>query len=233
MTKYQFIGKTVYFPKLKILAIGDLHLGYEYMFEDIIKTQSNQTYKDLNEIFSKGLEIKKVILLGDIKHFFSYEKFEKNLIQELMLELSKHINQENIILIKGNHERILRLNDRYLLPFYIESDVCFIHGDTTFSEIFDKKIKTIVMAHLHPAINLTDKQNIKSEKYKCFLTGKYKGKEIIIVPSFFPLVEGTAVNVSIDDTNSIIPAKTLMNFDVHVIGEDILNFGKLKKLYKP
>ena len=112
MTKYKFLGKTVYFPEKKILAIGDLHLGYEYMFENIPKTQINQTYEDLDKILKSKIKIKKIVLLGDIKHFFSYEKIEKSLFLDLMLKLTKYVKRENIILIKGNHEKINELADK-------------------------------------------------------------------------------------------------------------------------
>ena len=34
MAEYEFIGKATYFPKQKVLAIGDMHLGHEFTFRD-------------------------------------------------------------------------------------------------------------------------------------------------------------------------------------------------------
>ena len=70
---------------------------------------------------------------------------------------------------------------------------------------------------------------MKEEKYKCFLVGKWKNKEIIILPSFFPLIEGS--DVSIENTN--LDEKfnfNLKNFEVYIPVPDsfeVLDFGKL------
>jgi hypothetical protein len=110
----------------------------------------------------------------------------------------------------------------------------FFHGHMSFPQIFEEKVKTIVLGHLHPSVRLSDKVNIKREKYKCFLTGKYNGKEIIIVPSFLGIVEGTAVNDE-DYQNeefSIIPYDSIKSFDIHAIADDgeIFEFGKVRRL---
>lgn len=239
--KYEFIDKCVFFPKYGILTIGDLHLGYESMLREpgslIPATQFNQTKEDLKNVFElirkKGYKIKKVIFLGDIKHLFGYNKKEKNLFSELNTLIGKYVSEKNITALKGNHEKIAEIGDKKLVNYYIEEDTAFIHGDIEIKEAFDKKIKYIVMGHLHPAIMLRDSQKIKAEKYKCFLIGKYKTKEVIILPSFLPLVEGTSLNEHLSDNHCIIPKKILKNFYVHIIGDNkMYKFGSLKKLIK-
>ena len=240
-TKYEFIDKCVYFPKNKILAIGDMHLGHEFTLRqpgsNIPATQINETKKDLKKVFKflkkEKKEVKKVIFLGDIKHFFAYKRAETNLILEILELVGKYVKKEDIILIRGNHEKIAEIADKKLVNYYIDNNLAFIHGDDYFSEISNKKIKTIVMGHLHPAITISDSQKVKSEKYKCFLTGKYRSKEFIILPSFIPSVEGVSVNVYMSDSHCIIPIRNLMNFEVHAIGKkEVLNFGNLKNLIK-
>ena len=145
----------------------------------------------------------------------------------------KYLKKEDIIIIKGNHETTNLIGDKKLVNYYIKNNIAFIHGDKEFKQIFDKKIKLIIMGHLHPAISLTDSQKIKHEKYKCFLEGRYKGKEVVILPSFIPNVEGSAVNEYLGNSHCIIPAKTLMKFKVYAIGKNkIYDFGILKQLIK-
>jgi metallophosphoesterase superfamily enzyme len=83
---------------------------------------------------------------------------------------------------------------------------------------------------------ISDKPNIKREKYKCFLIGKYKTKNIIILPSFLATIEGTTINsieYEYDDSFSIIPKKNLMNFNVYVWGEkENYSFGKIRSILK-
>jgi metallophosphoesterase superfamily enzyme len=92
------------------------------------------------------------------------------------------------------------------------------------------------MGHLHPSITLRDEMKIKNEKYKCFLQGRFKKKDFIILPSFLSLTEGVAANEMeeiMDNKFSIIPNKELDNFEVFVcqdLGEEALDFGKLESL---
>ncbi len=239
---YEFIDKTLFFPEKRILAVGDLHLGYEYQLQQsgilLPENQVQEVISELKETFkqieSKKQKIKKIIFIGDIKHSFSYEWKEKNYFNEVLEFLRQKFEDKNIILIKGNHDTIDYSFSDKLQNYHIEGDIAFTHGHEPFPEIFGKKIKTIVIGHIHPSIILSDKQNIKREKYKCFLTGKFKNKEIIILPSFLTTIEGQTINSiseEYEDYFSIIPKKSLMNFRVHVVGKDkVYDFGKVKEI---
>lgn len=237
---FELIGKTVFFPKQKILAIGDLHLGYESMLKDqgidIPKTQLKQTKDDLKEILEalkqRKINLNKIIFLGDVKHYFAFNKYERNSFIDIILFLEDYIKRENIIIIKGNHEKLDSLSDKEFVDFFIEDNIIFVHGDQEIKEINNKEIKYIVMGHLHPAITIADKQKIRAEKYKCFLIGDFNKKHTIILPSFFPLIEGSSINEYISDKMCIIPEKDLKNFEVFAVSENksIYNFGILKKL---
>ena len=75
---YTFIDKTVFFPKSGILAVGDLHLGYELMLRQsgvaIPESQTKETIEDLKKIFTaikeKGFEMKKIVFLRGYKALF-------------------------------------------------------------------------------------------------------------------------------------------------------------------
>ena len=83
------------------------------------------------------------------------------------------------------------------------------------------------MGHEHPAISVGN--SIRQEKYKCFLKGKWKGKEIIVMPAFNPLTEGT--NVLEGKCLSPFLQGNLDTFEVFVpAGKDVLSFGKIRNL---
>lgn len=229
----EYIGKCLLIDK-KILVIGDLHLGYGeslrrsgvYLPGDLYKVIE----KDLNSILERIGEVKKIVLLGDVKHIIGNILYQE---REQFSKIFKLLSDKckEIIIVKGNHdallEPILRDYSLKLVSFYIWEDYAFVHGDKDFDEIHDKKIKTWVMGHMHPAINLSD--GVKTENYKCFLTGKYKGKEIVIMPSFFPFAEGSDPR----DSGIDIPWKLNFNqFRVKIIGEEleVLDFGVLKNI---
>ena len=237
---YILAGKTLFFPQKEILVIGDLHLGYEPMLRNEgisfpfnqLKQSEQDIEKIINQIKIQKNKISKIIILGDLKHHFNFNPGEKEEIRNFLEFLEKFAKKENIILLKGNHEKF-ELDDRKHHNFYIQEELAFLHGDKEFPEIWNKKIKIIIMGHLHPSVILQDKPSIKKEKYKCFLIGKYKRKNIIIVPSFFPLVKGAGLNEGFQNKKdfSIIPTSKLRKFNVHVLGKDkIYGFGKLKNL---
>jgi len=239
---YIFIGKTLFFPEEGILAIGDLHLGFEYMLQQsgilVPEIQIKEVIEELKGVFEtlkmRKMKIKKIVFIGDIKHSFSYQWKEKNYFKEVLKFLQEYVKDKDILLIKGNHDTIdYSFSDR-LKDYFISGDIIFTHGHELFPEVFGRKIKTIVMGHLHPSIILSDKQNIKREKYKCFLAGKVKGKQVVILPSFLSTIEGTTIN-SLEqeyrDYFSIIPKKAIMNFNVYAVGDkDVYKFGKIKNM---
>jgi putative SbcD/Mre11-related phosphoesterase len=239
---YIFLSKTIFFPEEGILVIGDLHLGFEYSLQQsgilVPERQVEEIKKDLEKIFreikNKKFKLKKIVFIGDIKHSFSYKKKEKNYFDEVIKFLKKYVLEKNIIFIRGNHDTIDYSFGDKLKDYFIYKEIAFCHGHKIFPEIFVEKIKIIVMGHLHPSIILSDKKNIKKEKYKCFLVGKFKKKKIIILPSFLATVEGTTINsleYEYQDYFSIIPKKSLMNFNVFIVGEDkTYSFGKMKNL---
>lgn len=235
--KYKFVREALFFPEEKILVIGDLHLGYDFMLQEsgilVPEKQAKETIKRLREIFRQVGAIEKIIFLGDIKHSFGYEFKERNDFDEIMDFLrSQNIDDENIILIKGNHDTIDYSKDKRMRNYYVEKDLAFVHGHEAFPEIFGKKIKLIVSGHLHPSVIL--EEGPKREMYKCFLTGKSKGKENIVMPSFLGIAEGTPVNNYDQEYMEdffILPKKDILKFRVHVIGQNMIyDFGKVKDL---
>lgn len=237
---FVFISKTLFFPKKGILIIGDLHLGYDSMLKDqginLIFDQLEETKKELEIIFKRIKAIytlKKIILLGDIKHHFQFQREELSDLKNFLKFLEKYLPKEDIILIKGNHDTFT-LKDYKLENYYLYEDLAFTHGEKDFPELFkNKNITTIITSHIHPAVLIKDKFNIKREKYKCFLVGKYKRKQFIILPSFFSMNEG----INLDNIggrkgfDQIIPKNKLESFETYVVGRDsIYYFGKYGKL---
>ena len=70
----------------------------------------------------------------------------------------------------------------------------------------------------------------KWEKYKCFLKGKWKNKELIAVPSFNPLLEG--IDVLKEKLLSPFLDK-ISSFEVFIINKgEVFKFGKVKDILK-
>lgn len=218
----------------RILAVGDLHLGYEETLNlagiYISREMFNEIISEFNEIFSKTGKLDEIILLGDVKHDFG-----KNLNQEWndALKLFEYFESKakKIIITRGNHDNYLKnitsKKQIEVLDYYISKEYCFLHGNKEYPEMLSKDIKFWIMGHAHPAVKITD--NFKTEKYKCFLTGNYKGKTIIILPSFIEFHEGTDPRES---QNKLAWNFNFSNFNVKVITDNlkVLDFGMLGKL---
>lgn len=207
-----------------ILVFGDLHIGYE---EKITKSgifprvQLKEIIEKLDSIFwdlsMKGVKIRQVVILGDLKHEFSQisdaewsetlkllDYLDKKIIGHMenkknsSVNSNKDVKNNRIILIKGNHDNILgpiaKKREVILKDCYSYKGICFMHGDKldkTNKKCF-KKSNTLILGHLHPAITLSD--DYKREKFKCFLKGKWKNKKVYVIPSFSQISIGYDLN---------------------------------------
>jgi putative SbcD/Mre11-related phosphoesterase len=238
--EYIFIDKSLFFPEQGILVIGDLHIGYEQSLvesgillpeQQVIEVIDNLK-KIIKEIKEKKYELKKIVFLGDIKHFFGYKWKEKANFNKILEFLNDYVDEKNIIIIRGNHDTMdlgLQFKD-----YYIDSGIAFLHGHDSFPEIYDKTVDCIVTGHLHPSVILEENPGVKKEVYKCFLIGSTKGRVFIVMPSFLEFYEGTPVNYYAEDfieSFSIIPKKEILKARVHVIGKnEIYDFGRVGDL---
>lgn len=238
MKEYQFIDKAVFIEKEKILVIADLHLGYEESLQKagvfVPKHQYKETIQSLKKIFARVGKIKELIILGDLKHEFSGNSNQEWREVDGFLDFLKE-NCEKIVLVRGNHDNyllnILKNKGIKLKDFYTTNNMAFIHGDKQFMEVLDKKIEFLFLGHLHPAISI--RENVKEEKYKCFLAGKWKNKEIVILPSFFPLIEGVDVSKESLSEGNLAYNFDLRNFKVFIPTNDsVLEFGRVRDVGK-
>ncbi len=235
--KLKYIGKCLLINEneKKIIVIGDLHLGYEEALRErgvFIGTKMLEEYKKyLDRIFKKTRKVDEIVLLGDVKHVIGgIANSEWNEILGFLDYLKEYCRK--IVIVRGQHDVILgpilkKREEIMLEEYYVNGKYAFVHGDKRKEEIEKKEIKIWVMGNGHPAIKITD--GTKNEKYKCFLVGKFEGKEIIICPSFIEANEGT------DPREHDLGMGWEFNynkFEVIIVGEDLedLKFGKLEKI---
>ncbi len=226
----EIVDLSLWIKDKQILIVSDIHLGLEESMHlkgiMVPKQQSELIIQSLEKIFTK-VSPRTIIINGDLKH-----NFGKNLKQEWddtlkLIDFLKE-NCKELIFVKGNHDNFLatianQKGINVVDEFKID-DILLLHGDKL-KEI-NKDIKTIIIGHEHPAISLKDRSKI--EKYKCFLKGKYKNKELIVMPSFNPLSYGS----DIFNERMFSPyLDNISNFEVFVVGDkEVLGFGKVKSL---
>ena len=222
----EIVDLCLYLKKEKILVIGDMHIGLEESLQKqgffIPRFDIEEVIKKLKNIFSK-LEIKKTILIGDIKHEFGTISDQE--WRDTLKVLDFLLEKGEVILVKGNHDTILgpisKKRNLEIVEKYRVNEVLFVHGD----KIIDDDAEIIVIGHEHPAVSFKSRPE---EKFKCFLIGKFKNKKLIVMPSFNFLTEGSDVTKE----KTLSPyIKNIKNFKVYVVeNNEVRNFGFVKDL---
>src|SRR3989338_2367967 len=226
------------------LIIADIHIGYEEALNKqgvlVPRLQFDEIVQKIEKILGSIEKIEKIIINGDLKHEFGTisEQEWRNVLKFLDL-LARHCNE--VILIKGNHDMILgpiaRKRNVKVVDYYImeskndkknkpKSRILVIHGDKIPGKDVLQQVSTIIIGHEHPALSLKDGARV--ETFKCFLKGRYKGKNLIVLPSFNAIVGGT--NIMRDKTLSPFLKQNLDDFEVFAVEDKIYDFGKLKNL---
>lgn len=246
-TKIEFLKNALLIDN-SVLVFSDFHLGYEdYLMRGGIlpNLQFKETIKALDEIFRelflKVKIIKKIVILGDLKHDFGkVNEAEWREANKMLDYFIQKVGNKNIILIKGNHDNYLigvaRKKNIRLEKYWVYKEIAFMHGNELFKKAV-KDAKTLILGHLHPAISLSD--NYKREKFKCFLKGKWKRKSVYILPSFTNITLGYDI-IGLEssysknkDGFSFIDEKQLKNFEVIIYdnkNKKSYNFGKVERI---
>ncbi|MBI2112603.1 metallophosphoesterase [Candidatus Woesearchaeota archaeon] len=222
------IGPSLWLRKEKTLIINDLHLGYEEALHKkgvlVPKQQYGLVIKELKEILAK-VQPQRIVINGDLKHEFgTVSRQEWRDVLDLLDFLLKKCPE--VILIQGNHDPIIKpLAEKKNLQVVSELNlgkILIAHGD----ELVETSAKTIIIGHEHTAITI--REGSKFEKFKCFLKGRWRKKELIVVPSFNPLLEGTDVL----QEKLLSPfLENISTFNVYVISKgEVFEFGKVKNI---
>ena len=231
----------VYLRKFRVLIIADLHIGLEealnkegvliprFQLEDLI----NRMRILLELLKSKGFEVERVIINGDLKHEFgtiSSQEWKDTL--KFLSFLEEEVGE--VVIVKGNHDTILgpiaSKKNVKVVDYLVFDDILIIHGHKVLNVAYDKNIKIIIIAHEHPAVGISD--GLRTELFKAFLFGSWHRKKLIVMPSFCLVNEGS--NILREETLSPFLKETSINkFKVFVVGDKkLLYFGSVENLLR-
>ncbi len=220
------------------LIISDIHIGYEEALNQqgilIPRLQFAEIIAGMERIFKQMRRPpSKIIINGDLKHEFGrisetewrnclkFIDFLKKYAAEIVIikgnhdAIAKPIAEKRAVAVK-NSEQILTKNQRILVT----------HGDKIPEGAL--RFSTIIIGHAHPAISLHE--NGRTETYKCFLTGKFRGKNLIVQPSFNPMVQGT--DVCKEQLLGPFLQQGIDDFLVYAVADEIYAFGKVGNIKK-
>ncbi|MDO8647492.1 MAG: metallophosphoesterase [Candidatus Diapherotrites archaeon] len=240
----EILDLALWLPKLKLLAIADLHLGMEFEFQKKGVLLPNFNFKETiertNAIFAeierkRKQRLETIVICGDLKHEFgTINEQEWKEVLEFLRLLQKHCKR--VVLLKGNHDNVLGPlafweSLEVQESFFIKRErMLFLHGDKIPKKenAEFKKAKIVIIGHEHPAITI--REGAKAEKFKCFLKGKFGKKALIVLPSFNSFSEGSDVLNEIPLSPFL--ETNLENFEAWAVEKGkSYYFGKLKNLY--
>jgi putative SbcD/Mre11-related phosphoesterase len=238
----------LFFPRDRILAVSDLHLGYEFeLFHDggmRIPSQTGPIKERLLALIEQ-LNPREIIVVGDFKHNIPYVgEWEYEELERFAMDLGV-----DMTIIKGNHDVGLTSivhspNVKFgSVRGEVRGNVGFFHGHTWPSgELFE--CRYLVIGHSHPAVVLKDSLGVQS-RLACFIQARpiwpkvlerfpsnleeYNRRlGVIILPCFNKLFGGTGFNV---ETPLGPLAKNCLNIpNSTAILEDGTLVGKIKDL---
>ncbi len=226
----------LYLEEHRALVISDVHLGFEaelatrgilvprFHFKDVLE----QVARTIREAKLLG-PVEKIIINGDLKHEFgTISPQEWREILRLLDFLSKHCR--TIVLIRGNHDvklsPIARKRQIEVVPDLLLDSVFITHGHVVPSSERFRKAKVVIIGNEHPAVSLKD--TIRSETFKCFLSGTFRRKKLLVIPSMNPSTIGTDVRSG--EFISPYLHQDISDFRVYVVGDVTYDFGVLSKL---
>src|SRR3989344_5253076 len=224
----EIIDLSLYIKKEKILVFSDVHIGLEEAYNKegvfIPRFQFPEIIKHLDKIFSK-VKPNITVINGDLKHEFGIisDQEWKHTLRLLDYLIEK---KQEIILIRGNHDTFLgpiaEKREIKILNFYNPNNkITITHGH----KILKNLNKTVIIGNEHPAVSFRER---KYEKYKCFMLGKYKKHDIIVLPSFNFITEGS--DITREKTLSPYLKKDLKNFQIFIAMDKTYKFGRIKDI---
>jgi len=165
------------------------------------------------------------MILGPISKKRNVKVLYHYIIKAPLKKESKNKKTIKIKLLLKKSLKKLSLNKK-ILKINKKNNILVLHGNKIPSAELLKDTKTIIIGHEHPAVSI--KEGPRVELVKCFLVGKWKKHNLIALPSFNLVTEGT--DVLKERILSPFLKQNLGKFNVYVVADKVYGFGKLKGL---
>ncbi len=175
------------------LVLGDLHIGIEEKLEEKgihVPNLSAGMGREVREIFLSS-NVKKLVLLGDIKESIGYPT---KLGYSYLKAFFDEIKGIDVVVVKGNHDAHLSEVFSVLgLSYKIEKELilrstALAHGNAYPSkEALSKKY--LIIGHGHAAYGPVG----GSVEKVWVIASSARGKKLILVPAFNPMISGSNI----------------------------------------
>jgi len=215
------------------LIISDLHLGYEQSLNAegiMVPRFQYPLIIDRLEKIKESSSCENIVVNGDLKHEFG--RITRQEWSETMefLEFLK-ANFEDIVLIKGNHDNFTKFiahkTDLEVEESYQIGACLVAHGDKILKDI-PQDVETLIIGHEHPCIGLRSGERV--EKIKCYLSGKFKEWNLLVMPSFNFVTEGSDI-LQEKPLSPYLKKISGGELEVHAVEDfEVFSFGKSRDI---
>lgn len=229
------VGLGLYVEELGVLAVADLHIGYEEALAEQGIYLPPLQVGEIRDVLGGMVEAsgaERLVIVGDVKHEFGdITRQEWRETIDLLRFLVEDVGVR-VEVVRGNHDNYLvgvlkRLGIPFHDPYLRDGRWMFFHGHKPLPvEGFGEGVERIVMGHEHPAILLRDELGARL-KLKAFLVGEYMGRRVYVLPAVSPLMPGTEVNVERDLMSPLLREADVSSFRVYAVDLEagVFDFG--------
>lgn len=181
----------VYLSDIKSLIFGDLHFGQETSIGLLDKSDKYshpmlaEHLLNIISIIAEKVDIRKLILNGDIKHETNGSNNQEMRSLKYFLN-DPRIKSIEVVLIRGNHDKFLNLSIRNLehsnislLDVFCSPPYCIFHGHENHAQ---DNCEYIIVSHEHPAYNFIGNNYEKMRTMAFVLLRSKRNKQILILP---------------------------------------------------
>ncbi len=224
---------------VKIMVVADIHLGIEHelwLGGASVPSQTGRLLDRLKRII-ESQSPERLIVLGDLKHNVPRTSWQERIeVPRFLEELSAKIK---VTVVPGNHDTSLKelapgieicAPDGLLLD-----GVGYFHGHTRPSrEVLSAK--SLLAAHLHPSVRLTDYLGASRNERVWVRTSTLKRyretkREILVLPAFNPLCGSLPLNENTDKERG--PLLKIIDLEMaRIYLLDGTYLGRLKEIKK-
>ena len=190
--------RAVWWARQRTMFVADLHLGRvpsTCVGDDAL---IRQTLARLTSAVRR-YDAQRIVFLGDMFHMKRHYNAE---LLAIMSDWRAHVASLVLILVRGNHERVLgdppaSLDLNCVDPGYSEEGMTYLHEPRSMDGY-------TLCAHLHPSI-LVPSARVAAEAVPCFVIGQ----SYLVVPAFEDLVPGRIIPKRADESYAYIQHGTV------------------------
>lgn len=229
----EMVDLALYLEEFSALVVGDVHIGFEEALNRqgilVPRFHLRDVLERLGRIFDAVGNVETFVINGDLKHEFGTISGQEWRDTLKFLDFAAQ-RCRRIAIVRGNHDVMLgpvaRKRGMGVVHHLLLGTHYLIHGDAIPEDGEFRNARTVIIGNEHPAVSV--RYGARSELFKCFLRGRWKGRSLLVMPSFNPLTVGS--DVTREHMLSPFLQRGILDFEAFIVADQVYDFGKVRNL---